>query len=137
MINIFILLIYLTQVAESIQVRGMIKLIGYCGNACYECGAYTATIQNDEAKRDETAKAWSRKYNTNIQPEDIYCSGCASLQGRLFIYCRVCQIRRCVLNKGVSSCGECLDYPCEVLKIHFERVPEAKKRLDLIKNNTL
>jgi len=108
----------------------MKKPIGYCGNACFDCGAYLATVHNDEDLRAKTAEKWSQKYKTNIQPKDINCNGCASFHGRMFIYCRVCQIRRCAINAGVSNCGACQYYPCEILKTHFERAPEAKERLD-------
>lgn len=104
--------------------------IGYCGNACFKCGAYLSTVHNDEERRLKTAESWSKKYNTNVQPKDIHCNGCTSFQGRLFIYCRVCQIRRCALTAGISNCGECQYYPCEILKTHFKSVPDAKERLD-------
>ncbi len=65
----------------------MKNMIGYCGLDCEKCDAYLATIYDDNALREKTAKN-----NAPILPEHINCDGCrmdgkkngilpASLQG--------------------------------------------------------
>ena len=37
----------------------MKAMIGYCGLDCAQCDAYLATIHDDQALREKTAKAWA------------------------------------------------------------------------------
>ena len=79
--------------------KGMVAI---CGLACHECDAFLATKQNDDAKRAEVAQQWSKQYNANIKPEDIYCDGCLSKGGYLFGHCNVCEIRKCGMEKRIT-----------------------------------
>ena len=36
----------------------MKRMIGYCGLDCEKCDAYLATINDDQALREKTAKLW-------------------------------------------------------------------------------
>ena len=54
----------------------MKQLIGCCGLDCEKCGAYIATVNNDDEMRKQTAKLWSEWNNTEIPPEAINCTGC-------------------------------------------------------------
>lgn len=111
----------------------MENMIAFCGLACHECGAFLATKQNDDTKRAEVAQLWSKLYNADIKPEDVYCDGCLSSGGYLFNHCKVCEIRACGLDRGVESCAHCQDYACEKLEQFFKLVPEAQKQLDGIR----
>ena len=37
----------------------MKNMIGYCGLDCEKCDAYLATINDDQALREKTAKLWA------------------------------------------------------------------------------
>ena len=50
----------------------MRELIGYCGLDCEKCDAYLATINNDQALREKTAKLWAELNNT--------CGDCSELE---------------------------------------------------------
>jgi len=113
----------------------MQSIIGCCGIKCHTCGAYMATKNNDDKKRKETARSWSKMYNSNIQPEDINCLGCTSENEPLFNHCHICDIRKCAREKRVVNCAYCDAYLCERLDAFFESVPDAKKNLDAIKGN--
>ena len=54
----------------------MKDMIGYCGLDCEKCDAYLATINNDQALREKTAKLWAELNNAPILPEHINCEGC-------------------------------------------------------------
>ena len=54
----------------------MKKMIGYCGLDCEKCDAYLATINDDQALREKTAKLWAELNNAPILPEHINCEGC-------------------------------------------------------------
>lgn len=51
----------------------MRELIGYCGLDCETCGAYLATVNDDHALREKTAKLWAELNNVSILPEHINC----------------------------------------------------------------
>lgn len=106
------------------------KLIGFCGITCSECPAFIATQKNDDALRVETAKKWSEMYNSDIKTADINCSGCLAESGLLFNYCNVCEIRKCALEKKVTSCAACPEYSCKKLDSFLAQVPEARKTLE-------
>ena len=111
----------------------MNEVIAYCGLSCHECGAYIATVNNDDKKRQEVATLWSKEFNTDIKPEDINCVGCLSTSERVFGHCKVCEIRKCGIEKEIINCAYCDDYGCERLTKFFEMVPDAKKTLDGIR----
>lgn len=54
----------------------MDDLIAYCGLNCAVCDAYLATLHNDQALRERTAKLWAELNNAPILPEHINCQGC-------------------------------------------------------------
>ena len=112
----------------------MKERIAHCGLNCNECGAFLATQENDDLKRAEVSQEWSKLFKVEIKPEDINCEGCQSDRGRVFNYCKVCEIRMCGKEKGLKNCGYCGDYPCRKLNFIFSTAPNAKKRLDEIKN---
>lgn len=83
--------------------------IAYCGLDCEKCNAYLATINDDQALREETAKQWTELNNTPILPEQINCQGCRA-DGVKTVFCdSLCGVRQCALKKGVTTCGDCSD----------------------------
>ena len=109
------------------------EMIARCGLVCTECGAYKATVNDDDDKRAEVAREWSKMYDAELSPSDINCDGCLSDGPRLFRHATVCEIRKCAGAKGVLNCAHCEDYPCERLEGLFGMAPEAKARLDEIR----
>ena len=108
-------------------------IIAYCGINCSECPAFTATQSGDSKKIEEVAKEWSNG-SASYNPEDFYCDGCIS-KGRIYVWCRECDIRNCCLEKGFQNCAYCDDYFCDKLRITFEKVPAAKAKLDEIRES--
>ncbi len=106
------------------------EMTAFCGLACYECPAFLATRADDNEKRAEIAKEWSKQYHADIKSENINCDGCKSDTGRLIGHCYVCEIRKCGMEKKVETCGYCADFPCVRLDFIFNAVPEAKKKLE-------
>ncbi len=109
-------------------------MIAFCGIDCHECGAFLATKNNDDKKRSEVAKLWSRQFNADIKPADINCNGCRSDGQNIFGYCTVCEIRKCGKEKKLDNCAYCDEYACEKLGAILNMMPDAKKRLDEIRN---
>ena len=109
------------------------KVISHCGLVCSECPAYIATQNDDDAKRAEVAREWSKMYDAELKPADITCDGCLSDGPRLFHHATVCEIRKCAGSRGVPNCAHCDEYACERLRGLFAMAPEAKERLDGIR----
>lgn len=81
--------------------------IAYCGLDCERCEAYIATKNDDWDLRRKVAKHWSELNSVEITPEMINCDGCRR-NGRKTVFCdSLCQIRKCAMEKGFSTCGDC------------------------------
>lgn len=111
----------------------MDEMIARCGLACHGCGAYIATINDDDEKRAEVAREWSKMYDAELKPSDINCDGCLSDGPRVFHHATVCEIRKCAGAKGLANCAHCEDYACEKLEGLFGMAPEARARLNAVR----
>ena len=77
----------------------MKDMIGYCGLDCEKCDAYLATVNDDQALREKTAKLWAELNNAPILPEHINCEGCR-VNGAKTVFCEhMCEIRKCALEE--------------------------------------
>ncbi len=108
----------------------MKELIAYCGLDCEECDARIATINNDNALREKTAKLWSELNGVDITAKTINCMGCRT-EGVKTPYCDgLCPIRKCALEKGFETCGNCSDMEtCKTVGIVIKTNKEAHDRL--------
>jgi len=111
----------------------MNSMIAYCGLNCAECGAYQATLANDDAKRKEVAELWSKEYHTAIKPADINCDGCLAVSDNIFSHCRVCEVRLCGIRKKVINCAHCEKFVCEKLEKFFQMAPFLRETLNQIR----
>ncbi len=111
----------------------MEKMISYCGLDCEKCDAYLATLYDDEALREKTAKAWAELNNVPILPKDTDCMGCRG-DGVKTVFCEsLCEIRQCANKKGFDTCKDCLEMEkCNILGEIINNNPEA---LDNLKKN--
>ena len=108
----------------------MKKMIGYCGLDCEKCDAYLATINDDQALREKTAKLWAELNQAPILPEHIHCQGCR-VDGVKTIFCdKLCAIRQCALKKGMATCGNCADLEsCSKVRAILENDPSVLANL--------
>ncbi len=108
-------------------------MVGYCGLNCEHCEAFIATRNNDDALRVRVAEDWAKRYNAPIKPEHINCTGCKS-EGVKTYYCQeLCEIRKCAIRKSISTCAECPEYVCALLKPLLDAAPQAKRTLDALR----
>lgn len=108
----------------------MNQLIAYCGLDCEKCDARIATLNDDHELREKTAKLWSKLNGITITAEMINCMGCR-VDGVKTPFCsNYCQIRKCALDKGVETCGDCPDMEnCQTVGMVLSNNPEALKNL--------
>ena len=109
------------------------EIISYCGLNCSECPAYIATQSENLKEIKKVSREWSSE-EMSFKPEEIYCDGC-NRDGRHFIWCSECPIKKCCIEKGYDNCAPCEDYCCDNLKMTFNKEPSAKERLDEIRRN--
>lgn len=113
----------------------MKKLIAYCGLDCEKCDARIATLNDDHDLREKTAKLWSELNGVTITADMINCMGCR-VDGVKTPFCSgLCQIRKCVLGKGVGTCGECPDMEqCQIVGMVLSNNSEALENLKKLHN---
>jgi hypothetical protein len=101
-------------------------MFAYCGLDCEKCDAYLATINDDQALREKTAKL----NHAPILPEHINCQGCR-VDGAKTVYCEsLCGIRQCALQKGVTTCGDCPELgSCQTVGAILSNNPAALDNL--------
>lgn len=95
----------------------MEKIISACGNDCSICPRYNATLFEKTADElHATAILWEKiGYRDHIVTnEEISCSGCKESN-----WCRY-KIVKCTTDKGIATCGQCEQYPCNTIKECFE-----------------
>ena len=92
-------------------------ILAFCGNDCALCPRYTATRSGDEERPKEVPALWKRAgyREVEVSPQEIACQGCPAST-----WCRY-EIRECALDKGVKSCGECQEYPCQRITNALEK----------------
>lgn len=109
----------------------MKSLIACCGLDCESCDARIATLNDDDALRERTARKWSTMNNApEITAATIHCMGCRT-DGVKFAYCSdMCQIRQCVSAKGFDTCENCNDLNiCQIVGAILRHAPGAKENL--------
>ena len=87
------------------------KMIGYCGYNCYLCAARSDDIN----VRQKLVNAW-RKYlgHEHYTAENVACEGCKSKGNK--IADKQCEARPCAQEKGLESCAQCDEFPCNKVK---------------------
>ena len=88
-------------------------LLSPCGLYCGACGILIADRTNDNVLKGKLAKAYG------VAVDDIRCSGC--LSEKVFVYCRVCAIKKCSSEKGYEGCYQCDAFPCEACRSFSRR----------------
>jgi len=111
-------------------------ITGACGLCCSECPGYLATQANDADKIAEVAKQWSKDFEADIEPENVWCDGCLTEGERKCGHTSECEVRACVVDHKLDNCAGCGDYGCETVSKFFEFVPDAKKTLDAIRGDS-
>ena len=95
--------------------------IAACGMDCNECGQYKITMEHD-AKTAGALVGWFKSQcwieegegAEAVLRKNPLCKGCWNLTDDCFwkFHCTNCGIRSCCIDKGVTHCGECCDFPC-------------------------
>lgn len=91
----------------------MEKIISACGNDCSKCPRH---LPKSEKELEETAELWLKigYRDKKVSTKEISCSGCSTEN-----WCRY-KIIKCTSEKNLLNCGECSQYPCNIIKECFQ-----------------
>ncbi len=112
----------------------MKEIIGCCGLNCSKCGAYIATQTDDDAKREEVAREWTKNHGAQFTADQINCDGCQANGRAPDWVAKMCPIHKCCREKEVNTCANCPQYACKELNDFFPEGSEQRKNLDALKN---
>ena len=106
------------------------ELFAPCGTYCGVCPYLIAYKTNDDKLKEKLAKMLP------IKPEEIVCDGCNS--DNPLYFCKMCAMKKCVIEKGFDSCADCSEAPCETIeKFPFkEFIKRVKWDLEYRKNHS-
>lgn len=106
----------------------MSEIVARCGFRCDTCMAYEGNNHSDE-DQVKVAAAWSKYFGLNMAPEKLRCEGCwGESCPEKSLPDPSCPIRACVIEKGMNTCADCFDFPCETLDSRMKEVEEVIKR---------
>jgi hypothetical protein len=94
----------------------MNEKIAACGFRCDLCPAFRENVTGREHQQ-ETSNGWFRYYGFRVAAEAIFCDGCLtedSADPRRID--RDCEVRPCVLQRGLPNCAHCDEYVCSLLE---------------------
>lgn len=95
----------------------MEKMIAACGNDCAACPRYVKhPYEKTEDELRHTAELWKKiGYRDKVVTNDeISCTGCKPEN-----WCRY-HVIKCCVEKGISTCASCQEYPCDSIRECFE-----------------
>lgn len=111
----------------------MDKKIAFCGLACSECPVYIATKTGDEELKEKLAKEYSTE-SFKFEKDDMNCTGCHSIEGANKKMCVECPMRECGMEKKLTHCAECNEYPCQHIEGYVPAGSDNRKTLDGLAN---
>ena len=111
----------------------MQDMIGCCGLNCTKCGAYVATQTDDDAKREQVAREWTRNHGGHFTADQINCDGCQATGRAPDWTAKMCPIRKCCVGKALGTCADCAEYACEDLNKFFPAESDPRKNLEALR----
>ncbi|MCR5597292.1 MAG: DUF3795 domain-containing protein [Lachnospiraceae bacterium] len=102
---------------KTMQERREVKVLAACGNDCASCPRYIAhPYEKTEEELHHTAELWFKiGYRDHVVTnEEISCTGCKTEN-----WCRY-HVVKCCEERGIKTCAECDEYPCDNMKECFE-----------------
>ena len=106
----------------------MEPIITKCGYRCDLCLAYKPNLEKHPENKQILSDGWYTYFGFRIPPEDIYCDGCLSMDGRQID--SSCPVRPCVIERGISNCAFCDEYICEKLETRIVSFQDIQERFE-------
>ena len=106
----------------------MDPIITKCGYRCDLCLAYRPNVEAHPENRQILSDGWHKYFGFRIPPEEIYCEGCLSVDGKQID--SGCPVRPCVIDRGIDNCAYCGDFVCEKLQSRMVNFHEIQTRFN-------
>lgn len=92
--------------------------VGICGDNCMYCPRYLATLSGKTEELEKVKELWLRLglRDPALPAQDLVCYGCAPENN-----CAYSELRTCVYERSIESCGLCEAYPCALVNATFEK----------------
>jgi hypothetical protein len=103
-------------------------IIGACGLTCSQCEAFVATQAGDAAEIEGIAAKWTRLYGMPIPAAGVWCDGCMTAGERKCGHTHECDVRACVVERGLANCAACADYGCQKLEAFLAMAADSGAR---------
>lgn len=104
-----------------------------CGLYCGACAIYVSYHTGDPEPMNRVGRVFAKLAEEGVsgvpplkegaefsleraqsmKKEDFLCEGCVS--DVVALPCRVCALRDCAMGRGLATCAQCPDYPCQDL----------------------
>ena len=104
-------------------------MMGICGDNCRYCPRYIATQEGGKEALERVKELWVRLglREPDFPAGHMACQGCP-FQNK----CAYAQLRACILDKGIESCGVCGDYPCKHMAVVFKTSDTLKAKAAML-----
>ncbi len=97
------------------------ELTAPCGLDCFNCPLYLA---NDNVEIRKQLAQGAQQYFPTSSYEELYekvaCKGCRKRGGVPPLGTEPCKVSKCISLKGIESCADCSDFPCDNLHPYAE-----------------
>jgi hypothetical protein len=107
----------------------MAGMISCCGYRCSLCLIYKGNLKKDPNNRHLFRDILEKYYGDKQKLEDCHCDGCKTPDSEHpDLITKDCKIRPCAISKGLKTCADCPEYPCEmVARKNIERCKIEEK----------
>lgn len=106
----------------------MSDIIARCGFKCNLCLIYKDNLKSDK-DRERFRDGLEKYYGDKLTLEECYCDGCMTPDSENPTRITTeCEIRPCVIEKGLENCGYCEQYPCRILEPKMIDYLKVKER---------
>lgn len=110
------------EISKDESVNWM-ELTAPCGLDCFNCPGYLAN-DNEEIRKQLATKASEYGISYKKAYEISVCKGCRNEEGICPIgglRTEPCKVFKCVTSKGIESCADCSDFPCDHLHPYADK----------------
>lgn len=92
-------------------IEQMRNLAAPCGLYCGACVTYVAGRSGDAERLEDLTRRFAQYRGQEVDVKDLACEGC--LSSVIAVFCRECALRACALERELTHCAECSDFPCQ------------------------
>lgn len=111
------------EISEEYGDLDLREMTAPCGLDCFNCPIYLANF-NEEIKKQLTSMLKAR----GLPTDKVTCQGCRKENGICSFggfMSEPCQVFKCVSSKGIESCADCDDFPCDYLHPYADKVSQV------------